>query len=129
MYKLKNLFINKSPQNITEVTLKILTGASSGYYIILFLYIGISRFSFPFTFDWVEGAILVQVNRVLLGQNLYVEPSVAYVPLVYQPLYFYVAALFVKLSGLGFAPLPLLSIIASCGCMLVIFLITRKTTA
>lgn len=128
MQKFKDLLTNNSLKNIAEVTLKVLTGIAAGYYMLLFLYIAFSRFSFPFTFDWIEGPILVQVNRVLLGQNLYVEPSVVYVPLVYQPLYFYVAALFAKPFGLGFAPLRLLSIAASCGCMLVIFLITRRAT-
>jgi 4-amino-4-deoxy-L-arabinose transferase-like glycosyltransferase len=78
--------------------------------------------------DWVEGAALVQTNRVLLGQKIYVEPSAAYIPLIYQPLYFYIAAAFTKLLGFSLAPSRLLSILASCGCILMIFFITRKAT-
>jgi hypothetical protein len=118
---------DKLKQNII-LALKVITGIVSVYFIGLFLYISLSRLSFPLTLDWVEGAILVQTNRVLLGQELYVAPSAAYVPLVYQPLYFYIAAAFTKLLGFGLGPSRLLSILASCGCFLLIFLITRKAS-
>ncbi len=108
--------------------LKLVAALASVYYLALFLYISLSRWSFPLTFDWVEGPGLVQVNRLLQGQDLYVEPGANYVPLVYQPLYFYVAAAFTKLLGLGLGPSRLLSILASCGCLLLIFVITQKTT-
>lgn len=113
---------------IILLVVQLLAALAAGYYVVLFLYIAISRIAFPFPFDWVEGAVLVQANRVLLGQAMFVEPGAAYVPLAYQPLYFYAAAAFIKLFGLGmFAP-RLLSLLASCGCMLMIFLITRKLT-
>lgn len=110
------------------VILKIITGIASCYYIALFLYISLSRISFPFTLDWVEGPVLIQVNRVLLGQKLYVEPSASYVPLVYQPLYFYIAAAFTKLLGLSLMPSRLVSMLASSSNILLIFLITQKIT-
>jgi hypothetical protein len=118
---------DKLKQNIL-LALKAITGIASVYFIGLFLYISLSRLFFPLTLDWVEGAGLVQTNRVLLGQELYVAPSAAYVPLVYQPLYFYVAAAFTKLLGFGLGPSRLLSMLASCGCFLLIFLITRKAS-
>ena len=128
MQKLIKSITNDTLKKIAEMAIKALTGIASGYYILLFLYISLSRLSFPFTLDWVEGAGLIQINRVLLGQKLYVEPSAAYVPLIYQPLYFYMAAAFTKLLGFGLSPSRLLSIFASCGSILMIFLITRKVT-
>jgi 4-amino-4-deoxy-L-arabinose transferase-like glycosyltransferase len=110
------------------LVLKIITGIASVYYVALFLYISLSRLSFPFALDWIEGPTLIQVNRVLLGQELYIEPSVSYVPMVYQPLYFYVAAAFTKLLGFGLSPSRLVSILASSGNILLIFLITRKVS-
>jgi hypothetical protein len=112
----------------TLLILKALVGIASGCYIVFFLYISLSRLFFPIALDWVEGPVLVQVKRVLLGQPLYVQPGAAYIPLVYQPLYFYLAAAFTRLLGFGLAPLRLLSILASCGCCLLIFLITHKAT-
>jgi hypothetical protein len=99
---------------------------ASGYFIGLFLYISLSRLTFPITIDWVEGPVLVQVNRLLLGQKIYIEPTASYVPLVYQPLFFYIAAGLAKLIGFSLAPTRLLSILSSCGSILLIFLITRK---
>ena len=116
-------------QKFVVTTLKVLTAFAAGYYVVLFLYIALSRISFPFPFDWVEGAVLVQANRVLLGQQIYAEPSAAYISLIYQPLYFYIAAAFIKLLGFGMMPARLLSVLASCGCILVVFLITQKASS
>lgn len=110
------------------VILKVITGIAACYYVSLFLYISLSRISFPFTLDWIEGPVLIQINRVLLGQNLYIEPNATYVPLVYQPLYFYIAAVFTKLLGVSLFPARLVSILASSGSILLIFFITRKIT-
>jgi hypothetical protein len=121
----KDKIFSAAPK-IVITFLQILVGLAAAYYVAFFLYIAISRIAFPFAFDRVEGAVLVQANRILLGQSMYVEPSAAYIPLVYQPLYFYAAALFMKLFGVGmFAP-RLLSVLASCGCIVLVFLITRK---
>jgi 4-amino-4-deoxy-L-arabinose transferase-like glycosyltransferase len=109
--------------------LKLLTGLAAGYYIILFLYVSISRIAFPFAFDWVEGAVLMQVNHLLSGQSMYAEPNAAYTALIYPPLYFYVSAVMTRLLGFGFLPLRLTSLLATCGCMLMIFIATRKITA
>jgi hypothetical protein len=124
-----SIFMNEKIAKFGLFVLKMLTGIASGYFIVLFLYIGLSRLSFPLPFDWVEGPILAQTNRVLLGQKLYIEPSAAYVPLVYPPVYFYLAALLTKLTSFGMAPARFLSILASLGCCFMIFLIVRKTTS
>jgi hypothetical protein len=109
--------------------LKLLTGLAAGYYIVLFLYVSISRIAFPFAFDWVEGAVLMQVDHLLSGQSLYAAPNAAYTALIYPPLYFYVSAAMTRLLGFGFLPLRLTSLLATCGCMLTIFAATRKVSA
>ena len=109
--------------------LKLLTALAAGYYILLFLYVSISRIAFPFAFDWVEGAVLMQVNHLLSGQSMYAEPNAAYTALIYPPLYFYVSAAMTQVLGFGFLPLRLTSLLATCGCMLMVFVITRKITS
>lgn len=109
--------------------LQVITALVAAYYIFLFIYIAISRIAFPIPFDWVEGAVLVQVHRAMLGQPLYTQPSMEYVPLVYQPVYFYLAAPLLKLLGIGFLAPRLLSVLASGGCMLTIFLLTRHLSS
>jgi hypothetical protein len=123
--KVKDSIISAAPK-IVITFLQVLVGLAAAYYVIFFLYIAISRIAFPFPFDRVEGAVLVQANRILLGQSMYVEPGVAYIPLVYQPFYLYAAAIFIKLFSVGFFAPRLLSVLASCGCIALVFLITRK---
>lgn len=118
--------MNKNTSKIILALLTVLVALAAGYYVLLFLYISISRMAFPLTLDWVEGAMLVQANRILLGQKLYLESGIHYIPLVYQPLYFYIAAIFIKLLGVGLMPLRLVSVLSTCGCILMIFLVTKK---
>ena len=53
---------------------------------------------FPFELESVEGHCLQQVGRVLDGQPLYVAPSLDFVPLIYMPLYFYLAGYWARRS-------------------------------
>ena len=118
-----------SPKKMMLFFLKALAALAAGYYIVLFLYISFSRIAFPIAIDWVEGAVLVQVQHLLAGQNMYAEPDAAYTTLIYPPVYFYLSAALAKLFGIGLMPLRLTSLLATCGCMLLIFLITRKISA
>jgi len=121
--------INDSIKKIMLLFLKALAVFAAGYYIVLFLYISFSRLSFPIAIDWVEGAVLVQVKQLLAGHSLYAEPGASYTALIYPPLYFYISAGLALLLGFGFMPLRLTSLLATCGCLLLIFLITRRNSA
>jgi hypothetical protein len=108
---------------------KVITAALVCYFVGAFLYIAISRMGYMFTLEWLEGGSLIQVQRLLSGLPLYARPTFDYVPLIYSPLYFYVAAIFAKVIGFGFLPLRLVSFLATLGCMATIFLIVKKYTA
>src|SRR5258708_17754631 len=90
------------------------------------LYVIFARMFYPFQLEWMEGASLVQVSRLLGGQALYVQPSVDFVPLVYPPLYFYVAAGLARVMGSGFGPLRIVSVLSSLGCGGILFLALKK---
>ena len=96
------------------------------YYFIVFVFITLSRIHYPFSLDWVEGESLIQVWRILKGENLYAQPSYEYVALTYPPLYFYFSAVFAHVLGSGFFPLRLVSLISSLGCMALIYIICRR---
>jgi hypothetical protein len=94
-----------------------------------FLFIAMSRISYPFEIGLMEGNFLVQVDRVLHGQPLYVAPTLAYAPMVYGPLYFYVSAFLAKLIGIGFAPMRLVSFLSALGCFFVLYrFVVRETS-
>jgi hypothetical protein len=111
-----------------EVTLKSLTGLTAAGYIVFFLYLSFARINFPYALDWVEGASLSQTYQLIRHGVLYAPPSLSYIPMVYQPLYFYIAVPLTKLMGLGFAPLRLISILASLGSMVFISLTVQRQT-
>ncbi len=93
-------------------------------------YLGVAfiRLRYPFELEWMEGSMVDEARRLLLGQKLYVSPSIDYVPYLYTPLYFYLSALVAGVTGIGFLPLRLVSIVASLGCLVFIGLIVYRET-
>lgn len=92
------------------------------------LYIVFSRMFFPYQLEWLEGASLIQVNRLIAGQPLYPPPSINYVPLIYPPLFFYASAGIAKLIGFGFGALRFVSFVSSVVSAAVIFFAVTEVT-
>ena len=113
--------MDQSRVSAIGVLARILPAAAACVFIGAFLFVAVSRLAFPFELEWTEGAMLDRVDRVLAGQSLYVAPTLDFVPFPYPPLYFLVAAPFVKLLGGGFFPLRLLSFLAALGCLAVLY--------
>lgn len=97
-------------------------------YVVVYLVVALLRLTYPFELEWLEGAAWQQVMRLNLGQPVYVQPSLSFVPLIYPPLYFTVSAAFTAILGAGFLPLRLVSLLASLGCGAVIFALVRHET-
>lgn len=109
--------------------LSIFLLAASLWYIAFFLFVACLRASFPMQLEWVESGVLDAVVRVLAHQPVYVAPTHLFVPYLYTPLYYYVAAIACRVGGLGFEPLRWLSTTCTLGCFVLIFLQTRALTA
>ncbi len=98
------------------------------YYLVAYCLIGALRIPFPGALAWLESNSYYQMLRVLAGHDLYVEPSLEYVPFLYPPLYFYVSALLACITGPGFFPLRLVSYLASLGSMALIgYIVSRES--
>lgn len=93
-----------------------------------FLFIAISRIAYPFSLEWMEGGSLVQVSRILNGKLIYVRPSFDFIPQIYPPVYFYVSALVSKILGNSFLPLRFVSIVATLGTILLIYILVHEQT-
>ena len=104
----------------------VLTGA---FYLGLYAIVALLRVGYPFELEWMEGAVVDHVARVLEGQPLYVAPSVDFVPFIYTPFYYYVSAAVAGVTGLGFVPLRLVSFAASLACFGLIFLLARRESS
>lgn len=85
------------------------------YLLALCLFVMISRLTYPYELEWMEGAMFQVVMRVVDGLPIYTTPSMDYAPPLYAPLYFYMAALATKIMGEGLPALRLVSLLASLG--------------
>ena len=114
-----------------KIATKIFAGlviASCVAFIGLDLFIIFSRLFYPYQLEWMEGAGLIQVSRLLAGKAFYVPPSIDFIPLIYPPLYFCASAIIAKLIGLGFGALRLVSFLSSALCATIIYLAVREKT-
>jgi hypothetical protein len=85
--------------------------------------------AYPYELNWFEGMSVDLVRRILSGQSIYVAPSIDFIPHIYTPLYYYVAAALSPILGVGFLPLRLVSFASSLGCFAIIFVLVRRETA
>ncbi len=108
--------------------LRTLLVIGASWYVAAYLGVALLRISYPFELEWLEGAALQLVRRVLAGQPIYVAPSVAFVGLNYTPLYFQVSAAFARVVGTGFLALRLVSFAASIAIFALLFDVVRRET-
>lgn len=92
------------------------------------LVIAAARLGYRYELEWMEGGTLQTVQRLVAGLPIYVAPSLDFVPFIYTPLYFFLAAGLTRLMGDGFVPLRLISLLATIGSMSLIFLLIKKRT-
>ncbi len=75
----------------------------------------VGRITHPFCLEWMEGAMVDHVARVIEGERIYVPPSLRFVPFVYPPLFYWLSAAMALLTGIGFLPLRVVSVLATLG--------------
>lgn len=112
----------------TSRVLRHLLLSIAALFIVFYLLVALLRIGYPFELEWMEGASVDHVLRILSGDRLYVAPSLEFIPFIYTPLYFYASAVVSKIVGTGFLPLRLLSLVSSVGCFFIIFLIVKRET-
>jgi Dolichyl-phosphate-mannose-protein mannosyltransferase len=86
-------------------------------YVAAFLIAAAFRLTYPYPLEITESASIVQVQRLLRGEPLYLAPTLQHVPLIYGPVYFYISAFFAGLLHLSYLPLRLVSLLAAIGSM------------
>ena len=93
-----------------------------------YLYVALSRLGYPFALEWLEGNSLVEVRRILSGQQLYTAPGVGYVPDGYPPLFFAVGAVTARVLGPSYLALRLVSLVSSLACFALLAALVRRET-
>lgn len=102
--------------------------ALSVAFIVLFLYVSLSRIRYPFDLEWLEGSMVVNVQRVLAGQSPYAEPSQDFTCYHYPPLYYWMSALACLPFEVGYFPLRLVSFLSTVGTFVLLFLLVKRET-
>jgi hypothetical protein len=82
-------------------------------YMTVYFYLAARRMGYPYELEWIESGFVGQVGRILSGRSVYGPPNIEFTPFLYTPLYFYLSAAAAKITGAGFLPLRLVSIISS----------------
>jgi hypothetical protein len=109
---------------------RIFYGALTLYAVGHILFVGYAwynRAAFPLNLETMELLKLQHVKRLLSGLPLYVAPSAEFIPLVYNPLYYYLVLPFTALFGVNLLALRIASIVAAVGAYGVVFLAVRQT--
>ncbi len=101
----------RAPRPDRVLRFAVLAGAVA--FVACYLAVAFARFRSPFQLEWMEGGVLLHVERVLHGQSLYPAPSLGFTPYLYTPLYYYVAAGVSQIVGLHLSTLRVVSIVAS----------------
>jgi hypothetical protein len=78
------------------------------------------RLTFPLDLEWMEGGMLVHAQRLARGQQLYVPPSLEFIPFLYTPLYPALLAALSKVLPLGYTLGRAVSLIAFAGTLALI---------
>jgi len=117
----------------TARLLKLAAALLALSFLGLYLFLVFHRLQYPYELEWMEGAHVDYVRRILAGQPIYIRPSIEFTPFIYTPLYFYLSALVAKLTGFGlpsrgFFPLRLVSALSFLGCSAIIFCLVRRET-
>ena len=96
-----------------DVVLRVGVLVAALGFVACYLAVALTRFRYPYQLEWMEGGVLLHVQRVLNGQQLYGAPSLHFTPFLYTPLYYYVSAGFAWLVGLHLSTLRIVSIVSS----------------
>jgi 4-amino-4-deoxy-L-arabinose transferase-like glycosyltransferase len=107
---------------------QVVAQAMAAAFIVGFVVAAVFRLSYPFALQLTEPSTLTEVERILHGQALYVPPTLDYTPMIYGPVYFYLSAAMAAAIGDGYAPMRLVSLLASIGTMLVIGRLVQRET-
>ena len=120
----KERFSNADVADILE----FMVCAVAAAYLIAYVAIALNRITYPFDLEWMEGATVDHVNRILVGQRIYVRPSLDFVPFLYPPLYYYISAAVSRVTGIGWFPLRFVSLISSGVCFWLIYRLVKRET-
>ena len=109
-----------------EKGLRILVIAASVFVMLLFVITALERMHYLYELEQLEGYVFLTALRVFHGQALYPRPSLAFIPYMYPPVYYYVCATAGHVVGMSIATLRAVSSLSTLGCFAMIYELVRR---
>ena len=111
-----------------ETILKWLVVASSLIFIGVSFYVTMSRITYPFELEWMEGGSVEHLDRIMKGEEIYTPPSLEYIPYIYTPFFYYAAVPIAQITGISLLPLRIVSLVSTILIFLLIYLYVKRET-
>jgi hypothetical protein len=111
-----------------ETAVRMLLGALAVGNIAFIVFLWFNHSAFPLNLNVMEGTVLQHFQRAVALQPVYTEPAPTYVPLAYNPLFYYLAIPFSWFFGVNLFTLRFVAILGMLGSGLVIFAVVRQKT-
>jgi hypothetical protein len=93
------------------------------------IFLWFNHISFPLNLDLMEGTILQHFHRAASLEAIYPQPTPSFVPLAYNPLYYYLAVPFAWIFGVNLFALRLVAILGTLLSGTIIFCVAREKTS
>lgn len=103
-------------------------GCLAGANVVFLLYLFVNHVDFPLNLGVMEGAVLQHFQRAVQWEAIFPEPTPGYVPLAYNPLYYYLSVPFAWVFGTSLFALRFVAILGILGSCWVLFRVTREKT-
>ncbi len=123
------LVLRSTPLRARVQPLSVAVVCLSIVFIGSFLFLAILRLRYPYEVEWLEGAFMDHVMRLRNGLPLYTRPSIDYIPYLYTPFYYYIAALSMSVFGEGFFAARLVSFVCTIASASLIFAFLYRHTS
>jgi len=110
---------------------KPLGWALGGYavaHLLWVVFLCVVHAQFPLHIDLMEGSVWQHFQRAAAFEAIYPAPTPEYVPLAYNPLYYFVAIPFGWVLGKGLFALRLVAVVGMLGSGLVLYAVARAKT-
>jgi len=96
--------------------------------ICFIFYLWFNHIGFPLNLDLMEGTIWQEFQRAASFQAIYPQPTPDYVPMAYNPLYYFLAVPFSWIFGVNLFTLRFVAILGMAGSGVVLYLVVRTKT-
>lgn len=107
---------------------KSVLGVISGIAIILLVYLWINHLHFPLHLDLMEGVVWQHFQRAVNFLPIYPAPAPDYVPLAYNPLFYWLSIPFSWILGVNLVTLRFVAILGTIGSASILYLVAIRET-